>query len=63
MAFYRIGGLWLKKDRKNRQYLTGALIIGGEKLHVSIYMNEKKEGEKSPDWLIYEQKIDRRCKN
>lgn len=62
MAFYRIGGLWLKRDRKNRLYFTGALVIGGEKLHVSIYMNEKKEAEKHPDWFVYEQKIDRKCR-
>lgn len=60
MAFYRIGGLWLKRDKKNRQYLTGAVDIDREKLQISTYKNEKKVEKNQPDWLIYEQKIDKK---
>jgi hypothetical protein len=60
MAFTKIGSLWLKRDRKDRQYLAGCLTINGEKIHVSIYMNEKKEIEDQPDYLLYEQTIDKK---
>jgi|Deesub1362A_J573_1020465.scaffolds.fasta_scaffold00319_4 uncharacterized protein (DUF736 family) len=59
MAFTKIGSLWLKRDKKNRQYLAGYLNTNGGKIHVSIYMNEKKEKEGQPDYLVYEQTIDR----
>jgi hypothetical protein len=59
LAFKKIGGLWLKKDRKDRQYLTGGFVLEGSEVKVSIYMNEKKKQEKDPDWLIYKQTQDR----
>lgn len=59
MAFKKIGGLWLKTDRKGRQYLTGGLIFKGSEMRISLYMNEKREQETDPEWLIYRQTIDR----
>ena len=46
-----IGGLWINTSAKGDEYLSGD--IEGRK--VIIFKNTwKKEGEKTPDWRIYE---------
>ena len=53
MALKRVGVLWKKTDKKNREYFSGNIDMGvmGE-VPIMIFENEKAE-EKHPDYTIH----------
>ncbi len=47
----KIGGLWQNKSQKGETYFSGK--VNDQK--VVIFKNkQKQEGEKYPDWIVYE---------
>ena len=45
------GAFWTKEDKNGNKYLSGFVMVGGEKIHLNIFKNHKKqEGSKQPDW-------------
>jgi len=67
--FVRAGGLWEKRDRKDRKFLVGGLLVGklldyldeigidkrnaDERVPVMIFENTYKEEENHPDFNLY----------
>ena len=52
MAMEKIGGLWEKKDKKGKPFLSG--IIGGKS--VIVFQNTYKQSSNRPDWIVYTEK-------
>ena len=56
MALKYIGGLWLKKDKNGKTYMSGTMELQGRdgpKTNFMVYKNEHKEpGSKHPDYQI-----------
>ena len=59
MSFRKIGGIWVKKDRKGRLYGAGGIILNGREMKLVVYENEKKKAKSNPDYIIYQQQYDR----
>ncbi len=52
-----IGGLWLKEKKDGGKYMSGSIEVAGQKVQIVIFRNtHKQEGEKTPDYRIYESK-------
>jgi uncharacterized protein (DUF736 family) len=52
----KIGGLWLNTSQKGVKYFAGSIKVGGVDQKIIIFKNtQKQEGEKYPDYNIYEQ--------
>lgn len=48
------GGLWVRKDRNGKTYLSGEIEINGEKTSIVVFKNERhQEGERTPQYRIY----------
>ena len=45
----RLTGLWKSKTKKGQGYLSGSLGSA----RIIIFQNDRKEGEKSPDYIVY----------
>lgn len=61
MAFFKMGGLWLKKDRKKgAAYLIGAIFTEQGKMPLAVFENKKKEAENDPDYIVFKQIIDKK---
>ena len=53
MALKRIGALWNKTGKENRDYMSGAVEMGAlGHINVMVFPNNKKE-EKQPDWTVH----------
>ena len=46
----KIGALW-NKDTGDRHFMTGELLINGEKVKIVVFMR-RKISDKEPDWDI-----------
>lgn len=45
------GAFWIKEDKNGNTYLSGFVMIGGQKVYLNIFKNKfKQEGSKQPDW-------------
>lgn len=55
----KCGALWYKNDNEGNVYtdkLSGNIEINGEKVPIVVFLNTyKKDGEASPDFIIYNQ--------
>jgi len=47
-----IGALW-KRLGKNGEYLSGNVVVDGKKIEIVVFLNDKGENEKRPDYRIY----------
>ena len=47
-----IGGLWLKKSKKGTVYMSGTIEIEGAKHYFTVFKNQHKYTDKSPDYTI-----------
>lgn len=45
-------GLWYKTSQKGLKYATGYIKVNGEKKRVTLFKNDNKKSEKSPDFTI-----------
>ena len=45
------GGMWIKKSEKGNEYLSGSIVINGEKIYFVAFKNDKKEGNQ-PDYNL-----------
>ena len=45
-------GLWNKESKKGTTYATGKVTIGGKECKITLFKNENKKSEKSPDYNI-----------
>ena len=52
MALRRIGSLWRPKPGA-KVALSGTLDLLGDSLRVVVLKNEKKHGERDPDFVLY----------
>ena len=51
----KIGALWEKESRKGQHFLSGEIQIGGQRMQIVCFKNDRKEpGSKQPDWTILE---------
>lgn len=52
MGLKKIGGLWQRASKQNKQYLAGSIDLGalGES-KIMVFKNEKKK-DKQPDYTI-----------
>ena len=46
-----IGALW-KKQGNRGQYLSGEFEWNGKKVHINVYVNDRKTADKQPDFKI-----------
>jgi uncharacterized protein (DUF736 family) len=52
MALKRIGALWNKKDKNNKDYMSGTVEMGAlGHISVMVFPNEKQE-ENHPDYSV-----------
>lgn len=52
MALKKVGVLWKKDSKQNKEYLTGALDLGAlGQSRIMVFANEKKS-DKQPDYTI-----------
>lgn len=50
-----IGALWTKESKNGNKFMSGTIEIDGQKKEVVVFKNTyKKEGEKTPDFRIYQ---------
>jgi len=51
----KIGAAWSREGAKGK-FLSGEIQLNGEKIKVLIFKNgfKEKDGEKSPDYIIYQ---------
>lgn len=57
MSKQAIGGLWKRetKTEPKKSYLSGEITLNGQKAFIRVFKNDyKKEGEKTPDYKIYQ---------
>ena len=47
-----IGGLWKKTTLQGLEYFSGNVEIGGKKIHIAAFPNNRKQNPKSPDYNI-----------
>lgn len=47
------GAFW-KKEGKNGKYLTGYVVIKGNKHPITVFPNQYKEKSNQPEFIIYE---------
>jgi len=53
MALKRVGALWNKTDKKQKDYMSGTMDLGAlGAINVMIFQNDKVE-ENHPDWAIH----------
>ncbi len=51
----KIGGLWRNQSKNGVEYFSGSIKVGEITQRVVIFKNKNKvEGEKYPDWIVYE---------
>ena len=51
------GALWIRTNDKKVQYFSIKLNIKGEEINLKAFRNGKKqEGDKKPDYIIYQSK-------
>lgn len=47
-----LGGLWKKTSQKGTEFFSGTIKVNGEEVRISVFANNKKKSEKSPDYTI-----------
>ncbi len=48
------GALWVKESKSDgKEYMTGDIVINGQKTSVIVFRNNYKEQANHPDWRIY----------
>ena len=50
----KLGALWENTSKKGSKYMSGEIEIGREKVKVLVFRNNRKDKERSPDYIIYE---------
>ena len=50
----RVGRLWLKTSKKGDKFMSGVVEIGGQKVDVLVFKNNRKRPDKrDPDYDIF----------
>lgn len=53
----KLGALWLKESKQGKKFMTGIIENDSlphiQKIPVVVFKNEKKQSDKSPDYLIF----------
>ena len=61
MALRKVGALGLKDSKKGGKFMSGILELegrGGPKVRILVFKNEKKSGDKDPDYTIHQSEDD-----
>jgi hypothetical protein len=54
MALKRVGALWRKKDKSDRDFYSGNIDFGAlGDIRIMIFENEPKQEENHPDWIVH----------
>jgi uncharacterized protein (DUF736 family) len=49
----KIGALWVRKNDKGEQAISGQLELNGERLDIVVFKNTYKTEDKHPTYVIY----------
>lgn len=55
----KIGALWSGKDKDGNSYLSGKM----DSARLLVFKNNRKQNEKSPDWIVYVTRDEKRDDN
>lgn len=53
MAWTKLGSLWKNESPTGKKYLSGVIEIDEKKTNISIWINDKGDNPKRPDFNIY----------
>ncbi|MGE0450863.1 MAG: hypothetical protein AB7Q29_14915 [Vicinamibacterales bacterium] len=49
----KMGALWRKETRDHQEYLSGEVVVDGQKHRLVVFRNGYKANDRQPDFIIY----------